>query len=418
MTTQDESLGDSRDLLDQAHRLAGAYLASIGDRPVFPREQALRDLELFEEALPDASTEAGEVLALLDRLGSPATVAQTGGRYFGFVNGGVLPIGLASRWLADAWDQNTAHQVMSPIASRLEETCERWPAELFGFPSGSAAGFVTGTMMANFSGMAAARNELLRRQGWNVAARGLYGAPPLRVAVGAGAHAAVAKALSLLGMGSEAILVVPTDDEGRMRADRLPEIDQRTLVVTQAGNVNSGAFDPVGEICDLAHPAGAWVHVDGAFGLWAAASRAKRHLFDGIEKADSWAADAHKTLNAPYDSGIVMCRSREALLRAFEASAEYFHWSEKRDGMAYTPSMSKRARAVELWAILKVLGRSGVERLVDGLCEKATYFAQLLEGEGFRIHNEVVFNQVLTSCGVSRTACIPAADSAYRLTIR
>ena len=391
--------GDTRQLLADAHRRADAYAAGIADQPVFPSDEALAALAAFDEALPEKPTEPAEVLALLDRVGSPGTVAQTAGRYYGFVNGGALPVGLAARWLGDAWDQNTAHQVMSPVGLRLEETCERWLAELFGLPAGTAAGFVTGTMTANLSAMAAARNELLRRQGWDAAEHGLWGAPPMRVIVGAGKHAAIDKALSLLGMGSRQVTVVPTDEQGAMRADALPELDERTLVCTQAGNVNSGAFDPTGEICDRAREAGAWVHVDGAFGLWAAASRKTLPLYAGTEKADSWAVDAHKTLNAPYDCGIVLVRSRESMLRAFEASAQYFQWGERRDGMSYTPSMSKRARAVELWAILKSLGRSGVERLVDQLCAHARHFAERLAAEGFRVHNEVVFNQVLVSCG-------------------
>lgn len=385
------------DLLDQARRHAEEYTRSISDRPVFPTAEALAGLGALDEPLPAGPRDPAAVLEQLHRVGSPATVAQTGGRYFGFVNGGVLPVGLAARWLADVWDQNTAHEIMSPVGARFEELCERWLVELFGLPEGTAAGFVTGTMMANFSGMAAGRDELLRRQGWDVAERGLYQAPPVRVVTGAGAHAAVRKALSLLGMGCENVTVVPIDAEGRLRAEKLPALDERSLVIAQAGNVNSGAFDPIGEICDRAHAAGGWVHVDGAFGLWAAASRSTRPLLAGLDKADSWAVDAHKTLNAPYDSGVVLCRSRQSLRGAFEASGSYFQWG-RRDGMAYTPSMSKRARAVELWAILASLGRDGVEQLIDQLCGHARDLARRLRDDGFTIHNDVVFNQVLVSC--------------------
>ncbi len=386
-------------LLDLAHDYARDYQRNLDSRAVFPGREALQNLERFSEDLPLEPCDPRTTLEMLHEVGSPATVAQTGGRYFGFVNGGSLPVGLAARWLADVWDQNTAHYVMSPVAAKLEEVCERWLADLLHLPAGTAAGFVTGTTLANFSGLAAGRNELLRRQGWDVASAGLYGAPPVRVIVGADAHAAVHKTLSLLGMGDLHTETVPVDDQGRMRADLFPRLGGPALVVTQAGNVNSGAFDPVGRICNLVHEAEGWVHVDGAFGLWAGASPALGGLFAGVEKADSWAVDAHKTLNVPYDCGIAFCRDREALLSAFRASAAYFQWSEHRDPMNYTPSMSKRARSVELWAVLKTLGRSGVAELVDGLCAHARTLASRLRDEGFSILNDVVFNQVLVSCG-------------------
>ncbi len=386
-------------LLERAHSYAREYIGNVSKMRVYPSEDALRDLDGFEEPLPDDPSEAAATLDVLQRIGAPATVAQSGGRYFGFVNGGMLPVGLAARWLADAWDQNTPHYVMSPVAAKLEEVCEGWLAELFDLPPGTAAGFVTGTTEANLSGLAAGRNALLSQQGWDVFEAGLYGAPPVRVVVGAGAHATVGKALSLLGMGNSHTEVVPVDGQGRMRPEALPRLAGPALVVTQAGNVNSGAFDPVGEICDAVHESEGWVHVDGAFGLWASASPSLRALYAGVELADSWAVDAHKTLNAPYDSGIALCRDRQALISAFRAAASYFQWSEQRDPMQFTFSMSKRARAIELWAILKTLGRSGIARLVDQLCARARSLADRLSGEGFRVHNDVVFNQVVISCG-------------------
>lgn len=385
-------------LLAHAHLLAAEYIDEVRERPVFPTPAALERLAAFDEPLPVESSAPRDVLSALHEIGSPATVAQTGGRYFGFVNGGALPIGLAAKWLADVWDQNAAHYVMSPIASMLEEVCERWIVELLGLPRETAAGFVSGTSLANFSGLCAGRNQLLRQKGWDVAKQGLRGAPPLRILAGADAHASVFKAVSLLGMGTDSVELVPMDDQGRMIPERMPDLHEGALVVTQAGNVNSGAFDPVGEICDQVHPMGSWVHVDGAFGLWAAASPSMLSLYSGCEKADSWSMDAHKTLNVPYDSGIVLCRSREALTSAFQASASYFQWTDHREGMQYTPSMSRRARGVELWAVLKTLGRSGVRKLVERLAENARLFAKRLHAEGFRIHNDVVFNQVLTSC--------------------
>jgi len=386
-------------LLKSALRYAEEYLTAIDEQPVFPGVDALRALDQFDEPLPDAASNASDTLAMLHRIGSPGTVAQVGGRYFGFVDGGALPVGVAARVLADVWDQNTAHYVMSPVAARLEQVCEGWLTDLLGLPEETAAGFVTGTTLANLSGLAAGRNELLRRRGWDVVEDGLYGAPPVPVFVGQDAHAAVRKSLALLGMGDAHTHVVPVDDQGRLDMDSFPPLNEPALVVAQAGNVNSGAFDPFDEICAHTHGAGGWVHIDGAFGLWAAAVPSLAPLVPGISDADSWAVDAHKTLNVPYDCGIVMCRDRGALESAFRASAAYFQWSDERDPMRYTPSMSKRARSVELWAILKSLGREGVVQLIEQLCAHARDFAHQLDVEGFQIHNEVVFNQVIVSCG-------------------
>src|SRR3954463_2760786 len=320
-------------LLDKARQFAGHYIDSLEERPVFPGEKSLQAMHALVEPLPENPSDPFLVLDQLQEIGAPAVVTQTDGRYFGFVNGGILPVGLAARWMADVWDQNTAHYVMSPINSRLEEICERWIVSLLGFPAETAAGFVSGTTIANFSGLCAGRNELLRRRGWNVARKGLYGAPRIRVVVGADAHAAVYKSISMLGLGSDSIELVPADDQGRMLPNQMPRLDEAALVVAQAGNVNSGAIDPVAEICDRARASGSWVHVDGAFGLWARVLPSMNKICGGIENADSWSVDAHKTLNLPYDSGVILCRDREALMRAFKASASYFQWSEHRDGM-------------------------------------------------------------------------------------
>ena len=385
-------------LFEQAKDYALDYMKRVGERGVYPSGQALDGLEAFQEDLPDDPGDPREILGMLHRTGSPATVAQTGGRYFGFVNGGIVPAALASKWIADAWDQNPAMYVISPVASVLESVCERWLVDLLGLPAGTAAGFVTGTSAATLSGLAAGRDGLLRRAGWDANARGLFGAPEIRVVLGAQAHSSVYKALSLLGLGNERIVAVPVDGQGRIIPGRIPEPDNRTLLILQAGNVNTGAFDPFTEICRKAREAGAWVHVDGAFGLWAAASEKRRHLTEGIELADSWSADAHKTLNAPYDNGIVFCRDRDAITRSMHMTGSYIVYSENRDGMRYTPDMSRRARGVELWATLKALGRRGVAGLVDDLCDKAGWFAEGLAKEGFTIRNRVCFNQVLLSC--------------------
>jgi glutamate/tyrosine decarboxylase-like PLP-dependent enzyme len=385
-------------LLDAARDRAGEYIRSVRERRVYPSEEDLARLAELRTDMPESPVDPLLTLDTLHRVGSPATVAQTGGRYFGFVNGGCLPGALAAKWLADAWDQNAALHVISPIASVLEGVCEKWLVDLLGLPVETAAGFVSGTSVATLCGLAAGRDELLRRAGWDAGARGLFGAPEIRVVVGAQAHASVFKALALLGMGRDRVSAVPADDQGRMSAKDLPPLDGRTLLVLQAGNVSTGAFDPFTEIVPRAREAGAWVHVDGAFGLWAAAAPARRHLTEGAQLADSWSADAHKTLNAPYDNGIVLCRSREALASAMRMSGSYIVWSETRDGMLYTPDMSRRARAVELWAALMSLGRSGAAELVDGLCRRASLFAEGLAREGFGIMNEVVFNQVLVTC--------------------
>ena len=387
-----------KELFEQAKSYAYAYMEGVHSRNVFPTDDAIKNLDVFDESFPTAPSNPADILRLLHEHGSPAAVAQTGGRYFGFVNGSSVPTALAASWLSDVWDQNAALYVISPISSQLEATCERWLVELLELPVGTAAGFVSGTSTATLCGLAVGRNELLKRQGWDVNSDGLFGAPNLRVVLSEQAHATVFKALALLGLGRARVETVPTDNHGRMIADTIPEFDSRCLVIAQAGNVNSGAFDPIDEICDRARRVDAWVHIDGAFGLWAAGSRTRKSLARGIEKADSWSVDAHKTLNAPYDCGIILCRHRDALIAAMQATASYILYSEQRDGMHYTPEMSRRARGVELWATLKSLGRDGVEELIDRLCDHAKRFAENLHASGFRILNDVVFNQVLVAC--------------------
>ena len=390
-----------RNLFEQTKSYAYDYMEHVIDRNVFPKDKAIEDLSVFDESLPTSRGDPDEILQLLHEYGSPATVAQTGGRYFGFVNGGAVPVALAAKWLADIWDQNAALYVISPIISQLETVCEKWMVDLLGLPEGTAAGFVSGTSVATLCGLAAGRNERLSRMGWDVNADGLFGAPNLRVIIGEQAHATVFKALSLLGLGRSRVELVPVDDQGRMRLDELPELDSSCLVITQAGNVNSGAFDPLNEICDRAQMANAWVHIDGAFGLWAAASRTKQYLTLGMEKADSWSVDGHKTLNTPYDCGVILCKHREAFVSAMQMNASYIILSDKRDGMHYAPDLSRRARAVEIWATLKFFGKEGVEELIDRLCDHADGFANQLQSQGFRILNDVVFNQVLVACDTS-----------------
>jgi len=381
-------------LLEQSKNYALDYIGGVDTRDVFPGDAAIRGLACLVEDLPDAGVDGLEILRLLHEYGSPATVATTGRRYFGFVTGGALPVSVAARWLADVWDQNAGLYVMSPIAATLEDVCEKWLVELLGLPGGTAMGLVSGSSMGTLCGLAAGRNRLLRAHGWDARRDGLFGAPPIRVVVGEEAHSTVFKALSLLGLGSARVEVVPSDGQGRMDATRVPELDDATLLILQAGNVNTGAFDPFERLCPLAREQGAWVHIDGAFGLWAAASRRFADLTASMALADSWSADAHKTLNVPYDSGIVFCRERPALTEALQLQGAYIAYSDQRDGMLYTPEMSRRARSVELWAALKALGRAGVAELVDDLHDKACYFADRLRENGFDIPGEACFNQV------------------------
>jgi glutamate/tyrosine decarboxylase-like PLP-dependent enzyme len=388
-----------KELLSNAAKRAIRYLESLGERRVFPSPEARGRLAELEFELPDGPTSPEKVLAALDESGSPATVASAGGRYFGFVTGGSLPATLAAGWLASAWDQNMYVSVMSPVGAKLEETALRWLVDALGLPPGTGGGFVTGATMANFSALAAARHAILRKQGWDVEARGLYGAPEIKVVVGEEVHVSLLKALSMLGLGRERLVRVPVDGQGRMRADSLPDLDEMSILCIQAGNVNTGAFDPAAEVCAAAGSAGAWVHVDGAFGLWALADPTRAHLTAGVAQADSWGADAHKWLNAPYDSGLAFVRQPEHLRAAMSVSAAYLQQSNQREPGHYTPELSRRARGIEVWAALYSLGRSGLVDLIQRNCRYAVRFADGLSGMGFSVLNDVVLNQVLVSFG-------------------
>lgn len=404
-----------RTLLNAAAGYAARYLEGLPERPVAPTAAGLERLAQLDRPLPEHGRDAAAVLEELDLVGSPATVASAGGRYFGFVIGGSLPVTLAANWLAGAWDQDAGLSVAAPGAAKLEAVALRWLLEALGLPAGCAGGFVTGATMANFTGLAAARHELLRRAGWDVETRGLFDAPPLTVVVGDEVHVSVLKALALLGLGRERVVRVPTDGQGRMRPDRLPPLDQRTILCLQAGNVNTGAFDPATELCAAAHAARAWVHVDGAFGLWALAAPGRAPLGAGFANADSWALDAHKWLNVPYDSGIALCRDGAALRAAMAAPAPYLVKGDGggREPDEYTPELSRRARGVEIWAALASLGRSGLAELVERCCLHARRFAAGLRDAGCEILNEVVLNQVLVSFGSDeRTRRVIAAVQA------
>jgi len=390
---------EQKTIFDKARDAAYNYADQALQRNVFPTPEAIENLARFDQPLPDDPGDAYQILDQLNAFGSPATVAQIGGRYFGLVNGGVIPATLAVRWLTDFWDQNTPLYLSSPVASRLEEITEAWLRELFDLPESTVAGYVSGSSMSIFCGLAAARQRNFEHLGWDINRKGFADAPRLRVITGRQAHGTVSKAIALLGFGIDNVEWVNTDDQGRIASDAVPELDQSTILILQAGNVNSGAFDDFSTLCAKARQAGAWVHVDGAFGLWAAASQQLKHLTAGMELADSWSFDGHKTLNTPYDSGVIMCRDRDALVNALHASGAYIVYSDNRDGMLHTPEMSRRARVCELWAALKYLGRSGIDELVSGFHLRARQFARELQQQGFEILNDVVFNQVLVACG-------------------
>ena len=394
-----ENRENATDVLSLAAERAQRYVREIGGRRVAPEERDVRGLEKFREAFPEGSSEPRSVVAMLDEFGSPATVATTGGRYFGFVTGGVLPAALGAKWLAGAWDQNAGLRVMSPVAAELEDVVLRWICEALHLPADCEGGLVTCATMANFTALAAARYALLKKAGWDVAEDGMFGAPPIEVVVGGEVHASLLKALSLAGFGKRRVTMVEADGQGRMRADRLPKVTERSLVCIQAGNVNTGAFDPAAEICARAKEQGAWVHVDGAFGLWARVSPRYRHLADGFELADSWATDAHKWPNVSYDSGIVLVRDGAALRAAMTLSAAYLVPGTRREPMHHVPEASRRARGVELWAALKSLGRSGLSAVIERTCSLAKRFESGLRAAGFEVLNEVVINQVLVSFG-------------------
>jgi len=348
-----------RALLELTADTAARYLENLKERSVAPSPEALGRLTELEEPMPELPMEADRILETLDRIGSPATMAMAGPRYFGFVIGGSLPAALAANWLAGAWDQCPGLFAASPIGTVLEEVSLRWLLDVLKLPADCGAAFVTGATVANFTALAAARHRVLANVGWDVEADGLFGAPPITVVVGDEAHPSVIKALGMLGLGRSRIKRVPVDGQGRMLASEMPPLTKPAIVCMQAGNVNTGAFDPAEAICERAHSSGAWVHIDGAFGLWAAASPKYEHLIEGAGGADSWATDAHKWLNVPYDSGLAFVKDAAALKDAMSLTAAYLPQGEHREPSQYTPELSRRARGVEIWAALKSLGRAG-----------------------------------------------------------
>ena len=390
--------------LTEAFERATTYLTGLPERRVGPRATAAELHDALGGPLPTGPSDPRDVVAHLAKGVEDGLLPSGSGRFFGFVFGGATPAALAADWLTTVWDQNAGLYAAAPAAAVVEEVAANWLVELFGLPAGTSVGFVTGAQMANFTGLAAARHEVLRRTGWDVESQGLIGAPTIRVLAGAERHDTIDRALRFLGLGTSCIVPIDVDDQGRMRADALAaalETEGPQIVCAQAGNVNTGAFDPIAEICDLAHAAGAWVHVDGAFGLWAAVSPELRPLVAGIDRADSWATDAHKWLNVPYDSGLVLCAHPEPHRAAMSIRAAYLIQDEngQRDSLDFNPEFSRRARGFPVYAAIRALGRSGIAEIVDRCHAMARRFADTLAANGVAVLNDVVLNQVLVRFG-------------------
>ena len=400
----------------RAAELGLDYLTSLAERHVGPRADAAALRELLGSPLPEAGTDPTAVIERLSEAAAPGLVASAGPRYFGFVVGGALPAAAAADWLVAAWGQNAGLHALSPAAAVAEQVAGQWMLELLDLPRDASFGLPTGAGLGNTVGLAAGRHAVLTRAGWDVEAQGLYGAPEIGVIIGEEAHATVLTALQYLGLGRERVTRIPTDAQGRMHAVEaraaIARNDGPLLVVAQAGNVNSGAFDPVAELADaVATHANAWLHVDGAFGLWAAVSPSLRHLVAGVDRADSWSTDAHKWLNVGYDCGFVAVRDREAHRAAMAATAAYLMPSEERENWEWVLDSSRRARGFTLYAAIRSLGREGVRALVERCCALAARIAdRLREADDVEVLNEVVLNQVLVRFGdEARTRAVIAA---------
>ncbi|MFT5573781.1 MAG: glutamate/tyrosine decarboxylase-like PLP-dependent enzyme [Cryomorphaceae bacterium] len=389
---------------------ASDYLSELAERDVAPSPLALENLRYFEEELPAYSSDPLEVLELLHTYGSPATVATAGGRFYGLVVGGSVPAAAGARVLNAAWDQMATTDATSPVSVALENVASKWVVELLGLPAQSSVGYVSGTTMGNFVCLSAARHALLARQGWNVETQGLYDAPKLHVVASQEMHITVKKVLSMLGLGSANVEYVACDSDGAMRIDALPVLTEMSIVLTQAGNVNSGACDPIGEIAKRAAGSGAWVHVDGAFGLWAAASRSRASLLPDLELADSWVTDGHKWLNTPYDCGMAICKHPAQVHKAMSTVAPYLKVGSAAAPKDMVPELSRTVRGVEMWATVRSLGKQGVEDLVDRCCNHASMMADALRGMGFEVLNKVVLNQVVATLDSKQHLMIKLAE--------
>ncbi len=387
-------MDDEKKVMMQAEQRAFAYLSSVDERNVYPSQHALDKLSRFDEALPQDGCSSSETLALLDDYGSPATVVTNGPRYFGFVVGAALPAAAAAERLMLAWDQGAAMYMTSPVCATIEERARRWLLEILALPEDGGVGFGTSATACGLACLTVARSQLLSRAGWDSEERGLYGAPRMTVVVSETVHVTILKALRILGFGREQIVRAAVDEHGRIDPQRLPALDEMTILCLQAGEVNTGEFDPFDELIPLARKSGAWVHVDGAFGLWARASSLKDRHTRGVEWADSWTVDGHKWLNTPYDCAMAICRDADALSRAMNSDAVYASAS-KTAQKNMTLEFSRRARGVPVWAALRTLGKSGVASMVERHCAMASELAAWLRDAGFNVLNRVVLNQIV-----------------------
>ncbi len=429
---EDEQPDQLEQVLGAAHRHALSFRSGVGERPAYPAVISEELRRIAGGSLPETGEDPLLVVERLATLGQLGSVGSTGPRYFGYVIGGTSPAAAGADWLVTAWDQNAAVQSSGPAVSVIEEVCARWLVDLFGLPGDTSVGFTTGAQMSTFTGLAAARHHLLARAGWDVERKGLSGAPAIRVLAGDERHASVDRALRFLGIGTEALVPVACDANGAMRVDALAQalnggaLDDGsrrrvTIVCAQAGNINTGAVDPITEVCDLAESRDAWVHVDGAIGMWATASERHRHLLEGVERADSWSADGHKWLNAPYDCGVALCAHPDDHAAAMSVTASYIavshhRGSDRRDQINWNPEWSRRARSVPVYAALAALGRRGVGELVDRNITHARHMAERLAGEaGIEVLNDVVLNQVLVRFGGAEEADQVTTDVIHRV---
>jgi glutamate/tyrosine decarboxylase-like PLP-dependent enzyme len=386
-------------LLRLAADRAMRYVADLPDRGVSPEASAVENLKAFDEPTPKTGAAPAQVIDQLDRFGSPATVASAGPRYLGFVIGGTYPVSVASNWIATAWDQNAGLAAMSPVAAKLEEVAARWLIEMLRLPQETGVGFVTGSTTAHMTALLAARRAILAKQGWDAEQKGLIGAPGIRVVATADVHSSVLKALGMIGLGREAVVPAAVDDQGRIVVSRLPGVDAATIFIAQAANVNSGSFDDISALADIAERHNAWLHVDAAFGAWARVSPKFAPYVEGMERADSMVASTHKMLNVPYDSAIVTCRDSTVMRGAMGITTSYSILSGGREPNHFTPEGSRRARGIDIWAVLKTIGSDGLAALVESCCANATMFADVLRRGGIELVAEVSYNQVLFSLG-------------------
>jgi glutamate/tyrosine decarboxylase-like PLP-dependent enzyme len=396
----------TKELFSTAASHAARFRDTAGDRLHRPMRNYAAAVDVFTEALPAQSSPVAEVLEELVKRAEPGLHLMTGARFFGWVIGGSHPMGVAADFLTSAWGQNAGNHTASPSAAAAEEAAARWLLELLGLPAASSVGFVTGATVANFTCLAAARGEMLRRAGWDADAQGLFGAPPITVLIGDDAHTTVFSALQFLGLGHDRVVRIPTDDQGKMLppafAKAIAEISGPCIAILQAGQINTGACDDFQMLIPIAKARGAWVHVDGAFGLWAQASPRRRNLTAGVALADSWATDGHKWLQTPYDCGYAIVRDELAHRRAMTIAASYLPLASEgeRDPSHYVPELSRRARGFATWAMIKHLGRDGIEAMVEGACGAAALMAKALAREsGIAVANDVVLNQIIVRFG-------------------